>query len=291
MIDEKEFEINSHLTLRLENGKTKIYIGGEEFLICKTAILNFPKNKVNEVETMDEIIESSEIIEGEDLEKYGITPLTEFWVHCSNLQVWAENDYNANFLETNLAFPLLKRLSEVGDIKAKRKLIDEIAHRYVYGSYNTKHYLEYEGFLNYLTMEELIVGGLNFEESSLLLDIIEYMKRLGITYDIVLSFDEDKVRHRLSPSERYLTIENGHVYVFEFDMSAESYHFFMKFSAFKGLRNLIIYLGDLEELTIDFSKVKLESIVGLEIYHQSLLEIPSKIFNIFPNLQYLKIYS
>ena len=74
-------------------------------------------------------------------------------------------------------------------------------------------------------------------------------------------------------------------------MSAESYHFFMKFSAFKGLRNLIIYLGDLEELTIDFSKVKLESIVGLEIYHQSLLEIPSKIFNIFPNLQYLKIYS
>ena len=239
---------------------------------------------------MDEIIETSEIIEDVDLERYGITPLIEFWCHCSNLQVWAENDYSTDLLETRLSFPLLKRLSEVGDIKAKKKLIDEIAHRYVYGSYDTKEYLVYEGYLDYLTMEELIIGGLPFDESALLLDIIEFMKCQGITYEIVKSFDEDKVRHRFS-RERFLTLKNGHVYVFEFDLFYESAHLFNRFSAFKGMRNLIISLGELKEDTPDFSKIKCSSIIALDIYHHSLTEIPPKIFECFPNLEYLSIYS
>ncbi len=54
--DEKEFLINNHLTVKLEAGKTKIFVDGEEFLICKTAILNVPKNKVSEIKSIDDII-------------------------------------------------------------------------------------------------------------------------------------------------------------------------------------------------------------------------------------------
>ena len=60
-------------------------------------------------------------------------------------------------------------------------MIDEIARRYVYGSYETKSYLKEEGLLDYLTKEELILSGLGFEEGSLLIDIMEFMsKKNGI---------------------------------------------------------------------------------------------------------------
>ena len=173
----KEFAINKYLTLKLEENKTKIYVDGEEFLICKAVILNIPKNEIQNVSSMDDILEVSEMIEHEeDFTKYGITSLTEFWVHCSNLQIWAENDYNADLLETTLAFPWLKRLTEVGDIKAKKMFKEEIARRFAHDTYDTQNFLEFEEFLEYLTMEELIIGGLPFEESSLLLDIIAFVK-------------------------------------------------------------------------------------------------------------------
>ncbi len=289
--DRKEFVINSHLTLKLENGKTIIYIDNEEFLICKTAILDIPKDIISEIKSIDDIIDVSKIVEKEDLAKYKITSLTEFWAHCSNLQIWAENEYNSDFLDSRLTFPLLKRLTEVGDRIAKKKFKEEIARRYAHGTYDTKSFLEFEGFLDDFTMEELIIGGLSFEESSLLLDIIEFMKKKEITYEMVLSFDEDKVRHRLSSSERFLTLENGDVYIFEFDLFDNSAHLFNRFSSFKGMRNLIIFLGDLKEQLPDFSKIKCKSIIALEISHYSFSEIPSKIFFCFPNLEYLRIYS
>lgn len=290
--DKKEFVINNHLTLKLEGVKTKIFVDGEEFLICKAVILNIPKNEVLKVKSMDDLLEISEIIKKEeDFINHGITPLTEFWIHCSNLQAWAENNYNTDLLQANLAFPLLKRLTETGDMIAKKRFREEIARKYAQGSNVTKSYLELEGFLDYLTMEEILVGGLDFEESSLLLDIIDLMKQKRITYEIVLSFDEDKVRHRLSLSERFLTLEKGHVNVLEFDLSQESAHLFNRFSVFKGMRNLIINLGDLNEQMLNISNMQLESLKALTIYNHSFLDIPSKIFNYVPNLKYLRIYS
>jgi len=289
--DKEEFIINQHLTLKFDGEKTKIFVDGEEFLICKTAILDIPKEKISEIGSIDDIIDISTLIEPEDLEEYGITPLTEFWAHCSNLQVWAENGYNSDLLDSRLAFPLLKRLVDLGDTKAKIMFKEEIARRYAYGTYDTQHFLEFEEFLDYLTMEELIVGGLSFEESSLLLDIIDFTKQIDINYEIVKSFDEDKVRHRMSSSERYLTFKNGHVYVFEFDFFYKTAHLFNRFSAFKGMRNLIINLGDLKRKTLDFSKTRCESIIALDIYHYRPSEIPPQIFDCFPNLEYLTIYS
>ena len=59
--DKKEFVINNHLTLKLEGVKTKIFVDGEEFLICKAVILNIPKNEVLKVKSMDDLLEISEI--------------------------------------------------------------------------------------------------------------------------------------------------------------------------------------------------------------------------------------
>ena len=122
----KEFKINEYISLKLEDRKTNIYVGGIKFLHCMELVLNIP---VNQIKSYDEI---NSIDEAEDLYKellrdnniyekgivypikkaieYNLTPEQEFWGHSSNIQVWCENNYNTNLLHSNLAFPLLKRL-------------------------------------------------------------------------------------------------------------------------------------------------------------------------------------
>ncbi len=175
---EAELKINQYITLKLIKGKTKIYVGGREFLMCKNIVLNIPINLVETVETMDDLIEVSEITKGDE---YDIDPKTEFWVHSSNFQVWVENDYDTNLLEKNLAFPLLQKLSELGDQRATGRLKEEIARRYLSGSHNTKQYLYNERYLDYLSQEELILG-LHPKESNLLLDIIEHGKQSDLEF-------------------------------------------------------------------------------------------------------------
>ena len=57
---------------------------------------------------------------------------TEFRANCSNLQAWVENGYDTRLLHRNLAFPLLKKLTNVGDLHAKKVFKDEIANKYFY---------------------------------------------------------------------------------------------------------------------------------------------------------------
>ena len=78
----KEFKVNEYITLKLEQEKSNIYVGGELFLHCKHLLLLNPQ----ENELQDEIVSiddaksrlSSRLevdIQPEDL---GITPETEF---------------------------------------------------------------------------------------------------------------------------------------------------------------------------------------------------------------------
>ena len=80
---------------------------------------------------------------------------TEFWAHCSNLQVWAENNYNTRLLHSNLSFPLLKKLTEEGDLIARRRFKEEIGNRYFTGVESVQIYLEEEGYLEFLSKEEI----------------------------------------------------------------------------------------------------------------------------------------
>jgi Leucine-rich repeat (LRR) protein len=138
--------------LKLENGETVIYVKGRRFSICKHLVFNIRIDKIssfNEIQSIDEV---SDIIT--NLKAY-IPPETEFWGHCSNLQVWYENDYNTKLLHRNLAFPLLKRLTELGEIKAKRIFKEEVAKRFLGGHQTTSEYLYKEGYLQSFTTEEL----------------------------------------------------------------------------------------------------------------------------------------
>jgi len=110
-------------------------------------------------ELFDLIIDDASETLNADLEhhrsSYKISPLEEFQGHCSNLQTWAENDYDTRLLHRNLAFPLLKKLSEKGDAIAKSKFKDEIAKRLELGELNVFGYLHNEGYLATFTPEEL----------------------------------------------------------------------------------------------------------------------------------------
>ena len=121
----KKFVVNNYLELRLNGKETVIYVNGERFNQCKFLLLNIPVSEIQSFDDIESIDEAAEKLDGsleEDIsvKEVGIPPEVEFWGHSSNLQVWVENDYDTRLLRMNLAFPLLKRLTEVGDPIAKR---------------------------------------------------------------------------------------------------------------------------------------------------------------------------
>jgi len=153
-----KYSINKFLDLRLENDRTNIYVNNELFLQCKYLLLKIP---ISEIESFEEISSINEVIDKLDKtlevsenKDYSISPEIQFWGHCSNLQVWYENNYNSCLMHSNLAFPLLKRLTEVGDIIAKNVFKEEIAKRFEEGQLNVIQCLLYNGYLNYLNEDE-----------------------------------------------------------------------------------------------------------------------------------------
>lgn len=128
-----EFKINEYLTLKLQWNSTEIYVAGEYFMQCKYLLFNVIKDKehhekyknIASIDEMEKLYDRTNELQKD----VSITPEEEFWGHCSNLQVWAENEYNCDLLHSNLAFPLLKKLMEAGDPKARRAYKEEIARR------------------------------------------------------------------------------------------------------------------------------------------------------------------
>jgi len=154
----REFKINDFLTLKLQNNRTNIYVKNRIFTQCMYLLLNIPVDRIRDYDPIDSIDEAAEVLD-RSLEgsrsQYLITPEEEFVGHCSNIQVWAENDYDTRILHRNLAFPLLKRLSDVGDPLAKKKFKEEIALRYSSGHSTVIMFLSQNGYLKYLSREEL----------------------------------------------------------------------------------------------------------------------------------------
>jgi len=156
-----ELKINDFITLKLEDGKTNIYVNGEEFIQCKYLLMNIP---VQDIELYDEINSIDEAAEklGKSLERgnpegfeIDIPPQVEFWGHCSNLQVWSEQNYETRFIHSNLAFPLLRKLTEVGDPKANKMFKGEIGKRFERGPDAVRQVLVLEGYMDYLSREEM----------------------------------------------------------------------------------------------------------------------------------------
>ncbi|MFX0101583.1 MAG: leucine-rich repeat domain-containing protein [Candidatus Hodarchaeota archaeon] len=134
---EKEYRINTFLTLRLEWGQTVIYINNKRFDVCKRLIFEIYPNEIAKYDSIDSIDEAVHLHStikrkrnnGIHSSHLRIDRETEFWGHCSNLEAWYENGYDTRILHKNLAFPLLKKLAEVGDPDAKSAFQQEIISR------------------------------------------------------------------------------------------------------------------------------------------------------------------
>ncbi|KKM03389.1 hypothetical protein LCGC14_1774920 [marine sediment metagenome] len=147
-----EFQVNRFITLKLENRKTTIYIDGKPFILCKCLFIDIPIDKVNSNTDINSI---DELPKKHDLPfRYHLTPETEFWAHSSNLQVFAENNYNTSLLHSNIAFPILYRLTELGDRKARKIYKDEIGKRFSSGHLPVIKFLWEESYLGDLNDEE-----------------------------------------------------------------------------------------------------------------------------------------
>ena len=156
----KEFIVNDYITLKLESRRTNIYINGEYFRQCKFLLLDIPISKINsfeDIESIDEAVEKINPIQRDHgilFNKGRIPPDIAFWGHCSNLQVWSEENHNPKFIHYNLAFPLLKKLTDAGDLRAKQIFKEEIAKRFNNGHKSVITFLLEGNYLSYLTQEE-----------------------------------------------------------------------------------------------------------------------------------------
>jgi hypothetical protein len=157
----KEFTINEFLSLKLEGVKINLYVNGRFFEQCKFLLIHIPIEDTVDYDEIKSIDEAAGILgwrdEGQEGVEYNIDPETEFWGHCSNLQIWYENDYDTQLLHSNLAFPLLKHLTDCGDPLAKKVFKEEIAKRIESGYLPVVLYLIEEKYLRYLSSEELSV--------------------------------------------------------------------------------------------------------------------------------------
>ena len=170
----KEFQVNKYLTLKLEHGHTVLYVCGKVFRQCITLLVNIPEEKIkkfNFIDSIDELnLKKQEEIE--DYYEYEITPDEEFQGHCSNLQAWVESGYDTRLLHSNLAFPLLRKLTNLGDPQALVVIRAEIIKRFERNYVPVIEYLIEERFLNYLKTKEIEVLITEFNNSRILEKIL-----------------------------------------------------------------------------------------------------------------------
>ncbi|MCK4285199.1 MAG: hypothetical protein KAX18_03305 [Candidatus Lokiarchaeota archaeon] len=152
----RTFKINDYLELRLEENHTNIYVKGKLFRQCKYLLLNIHMGNIEKYEGIESIDEAVKTLD-HTLERSHdglIPPETEFWGHCSNLQVWAESDYDTRLIHSNLVFPLLERLYQAGDKIATKVFKEEIAKRYESGYRPVIEYLKKNNYLKIFSSAE-----------------------------------------------------------------------------------------------------------------------------------------
>jgi len=155
----KELRIHEYLVIKLIQGKTIIYIEGRPFIQCKYLLMNILEAKIRRYDEFRSIDEAAIYLDS-SLERiappnYRVLPEEEFWGHCSNIQAWAENNYDTRLLHSNIAFPLLKKLTEAGDPIAKKVFKEEIVERFLEGFPSVVIGLTNQNYLSFLNEEEL----------------------------------------------------------------------------------------------------------------------------------------
>ena len=138
----KEIVINDLLSVALfKDGKVHACVAGKPVIQCVHVFITAaPDDKIStEIECIDQAIKmvrnTSEVNDGAWTgESTTIDADTALMGHASNIQAWAENDYDSRILVTAVAHPILEALKKAGDITAARKYYSSIAERWVQGN-------------------------------------------------------------------------------------------------------------------------------------------------------------
>ena len=299
----KEFKINDYLTLKLEKDITNIYVNGDLFNQCKYLIFHIPIDHVQEFDNIQSIDEMAEIDLSNQFLKLEINPEDEFWGHSSNLQIWYEYEYKTTILHSNLAFPLLKKLTEVGDPLAKRVFKEEIVKRIRLGYIPTILFLLENNYIDYLDENEYelifiehnpklkeYIENIDITEENNLLLILSTLSELGDPLAKQL-FEEKILRlfsNEASYQEKYLLYKKN----------LKSYHieeieYLKQFNALVEIENISSYyqfsindkvypLSNLNAKTEGFNVIKLT--IHEIVKGRMLKNLP----NSFGNLKYLQ---
>lgn len=225
--------------------------------------------------------------------KIEISPEEEFWVHCSNIHAWAQNNYDTTLLDSDLAFPLLKKLAGLGDINAERVFKEEIAKRLITKVPHVLKFLLNEGYDLYLNQEELLNVVLNPVEAIAMESLSNYIKNL---YYLIFDFDDlrDKYlnRHRglddLYDNKYYFSAFKGNVYELEFLLDNDCFSLPRSLCMLKNLTRMHLYINGLENNLFEFN-IQLDSLFHLKIFCFGTVKIPN-LLRAFPNLKSLEVY-
>ena len=283
-----EFIVSDFISLKLENGKTSLYVNGKLFNQCKYLLLEIPEKKLNLFDELDSIDEISELLDkSNEFEKtkknFVVSPETEFWAHCSNLQAWTENGYDTRLLHRNLAFPLLKELSKTGDKLAIQRFKEEIARRYKYGNWTVRAFLFDAKYISYLSIDEIINGMLTPEDAIFMEKLLETQ----IDYSLVPCFD--LIRDLGKRENLFFSIERGRIKEVEIIVGNALKFIPKEIENLTQLHTLIITVGGpCENFFEQIHKMELKSITNLKIYCYTPITIPDSLY-CFPNLEHLVV--
>ncbi len=265
----QEFKVNDFITLRLQGNDTVIYIAGNRFLQCKFLLLNIPVDEISnfdEIDLIDEFVDnynpSSEL-------SISIPPDVRFWAHCSNLQTWAENNYDPRILHSNLAFPLLKKLTDIGDKQAIKVFKKEIARRIESGHSTVIQFLWNQGFFKYLTEEELhSIEFFNNSELWTILDIEDFINRKFYWGKDLFDSEEEQV---------WFLIKDGKITDLEISFTPELDTIPECITNLKSLKSLLMHEDSIK--SIPDSIGNLSSLRKLDLRGNLIASIPRMIKN------------
>jgi len=262
------FQVNKFITIKLEENKTNIYVNNKLFKQCKFLLLEIPipeMKSFSEIESIDEVSEKLDrSLEPESGTQYLIPPEVEFWGHCSNLQVWYENNYDTRLLHSNLAFPLLEKLSEVGDPKAVMAFKEEIAKRLESGTFSVRKFLIEQNYTGYLSREENFYTLLSIEEIE---KLFELERALNVEID----------SHPFSTDPNTFTAENKNI--IKINLSKNGLKKFPELLIkFKHLKLLNLSYNKLEQIPKSIKELK--NLEILDLGENLLASLPKSIFNL-----------
>ncbi len=302
----RKFRVNDYIELRLEQGKTQIYVGGRSFLKCKYVLLINPHERTEQwdIDSIDEAMNKlgQQLENRPPLDKWGrprplenpitpqdigITPEEEFWAHCSNLQAWVENDYDTRIIHSNLAFPLLRELAKVSAPLAEFRLKEEIIKMLEREYQPTIEYLADMCYWLYLTEEEILTTRLKLDEVEAVYELERLIgKKLRIYYtEDAKDYDQFMLGYSSTKKEQFIYICDKHVLICDLiDCNLEEIpEVILKFPE---LKYLTLFINKIKEIP-EFLK-KMKNLDTLFLMNNEIETVPNWIDEV-PSLRLLYV--